>query len=197
MKRDTVKNWFINVFTRDINLPRTTLIYLFFSLVAIMFVAGAFLFKYTMESGLSVGEKVGIEIYVFLLTLAISFIVSGVIIDKIKNRTKYFNIVLLICVIGLFITSVPNLIIYYLGLLLILLTIPQLIIVWFTILVHETNILNRGRITTLPNIRSIPNSDLQHRWRDACMTEFLEKREFRTGNGRCSFAKKANTICDR
>ena len=29
-----------------------------------------------------------------------------------------------------------------------LLAIPQLIIVWFTILVHETNILNRGRIST-------------------------------------------------
>ena len=148
MKRDTIKNWFIKVFKRDINLPRVTLAYLFFTLLAIMFVAGAFLFKYTMESGLILGEKVGIEIYVFLLILALSFIISGVIVDKIKNRTKYFNIVLLFCVIGLFITAVPDLIIYFLGLLLILLTIPQLIIIWFTILVHDTNILNRGRITT-------------------------------------------------
>ncbi|MFW9902056.1 MAG: hypothetical protein ACFFDY_12355 [Candidatus Thorarchaeota archaeon] len=148
MKRNTIKNWFIKVFTRDINVPRVTLAYLFFTLLAIMFVAGAFLFKYTMESGLILGEKVGIEIYVFLLILALSFIISGLIVDKVRNRTKYFNIVLFICVIGLFITVIPDLIIYYLGLLLILLTIPQLLIIWFTILVHETNILNRGRITT-------------------------------------------------
>ncbi|MFX1570993.1 MAG: hypothetical protein ACFFCV_21860 [Promethearchaeota archaeon] len=148
MKRHTIKNWFIKVFTRDINLPRPTLAYLFFTLVAIMFVAGAFLYRYTVESGLIFGEIVGTEIYIFLSILAVSFIISGVIVDKIKNRTKYFNIVLLICVIGVFITVIPDLTIYYLGLLLILLTIPQLIIIWFTILVHETNILNRGRITT-------------------------------------------------
>ncbi len=148
MKRDTLKNWFNKVFTRDINLPRTTLIYLFITLFAIMFVSGAFLFKYTVLSGLIVGEAVGPEIYVFLSILAVSFIISGIIVDKVKNRTKYFNIILLICVIGLFITIVPDLTIYYLGLLLVLLTIPQLIITWFTILVHETNILNRGRITT-------------------------------------------------
>ncbi len=148
MKRDTIKNWSIKVFTRDINLPRTTLIYLFFTLFAIMFVSGAFLFKYTVLSGLIIGEMVGPEIYAFLSILAVSFIISGIIVDKVKNRTKYFNIILLICVIGLFITTIPNLTIYYLGLLLILLTIPQLIITWFTILVHETNILNRGRITT-------------------------------------------------
>ncbi len=147
MKRESLKHWFIKVFTRDINLPRINLIYLFFSFLAITLIAEAFLFKYTiLTSGVLV---VGLEIYVFLIILAIGFLISGIIVDKIKNRTRHFNLVFLICVSGLFISAVPEITLYYLGLLLILLTIPQLITLWFTILVHETNILNRGRITTL------------------------------------------------
>jgi MFS family permease len=91
---------------------------------------------------------VGLEVYILLITLATSFLISGIIVDKIKNRTKFFNIILLVCAVGLFLSAIPNLIFYYVGLFLVLLTIPQLIILWFTILVHETNILNRGRITT-------------------------------------------------
>lgn len=146
MKKESFKHWFIKVFTRDINLPRVNLIYLFFSFLAITSIALPFLFKYTiLTSGVL---DVGLEIYVFLLILAIGFLMSGIIVDKIKNRTRYFNLVFLICVFGLFISAIPEIILYYLGLLLVLLTIPQLITLWFTILVHETNILNRGRITT-------------------------------------------------
>ena len=146
MKKESFKNWFNKVFKRDVNLPRNTLIYLFFTLLSITLVAEAFLFKYTMlTSGVLI---VGIEIYVLLSFLAISFLISGVIVDKIKNRTNYFNIILFISVIGIFISAINNIILYYLGLFVVLLTIPQLVILWFTILVHETNILNRGRVTT-------------------------------------------------
>ena len=145
MKKDSLRNWAIKVFIRDISLKRGTIIYLFFSILSITLVAEAFLFKYVLlTGGLSV---VGIEIYVFLITLAISFLISGPLVDKIKHRTKFFNITLLICLLGLIISNIPLTLFYYIGLFAILLTIPQLILLWFTILVHETNILNRGRLT--------------------------------------------------
>ncbi|MFX1327608.1 MAG: hypothetical protein ACFE91_05620 [Promethearchaeota archaeon] len=145
MRKESIRNWFIRVFTRDINLPKTTIIYLFFSLLSITVVAEAFLFKYaSITKGVLFVDA---EIYILLSVLAISFLISGIIVDIIKNRTRYFNITLLICIIGLITSAIPINIIYYLGLFVVLLTVPQLVILWFTILVHETNILNRGRIT--------------------------------------------------
>ena len=144
MKKESVKNWFIRVFIRDINLPKSTSIYLFFSFLSITFIAVAFLFKYAMlTSGVLI---VGVDVYVFLIVLASSFLISGILVDFFKNRTRYFNLTLLICIIGLFISALPGLILYYFGLFVVLITIPQLIITWFTIFVHETNILNRGRL---------------------------------------------------
>lgn len=144
MKSESVKQWFIRVFVRDINLPRNTWIYLFFSLLSITLVAESFLFRYTIITGGIL--FVEIEIYVFLLILAISFVISGIVVDLIKNRTKYFNLMLFLCIIGLLLSAIQGTFIYYLGLLIVLLTVPQLVILWFTIFVHETNILNRGRI---------------------------------------------------
>ena len=144
MRKASLKNWFRRIFTRDINLSKNTLLYLFFSLLSITIVSLAFLFEYTILTG---GVLfVGLEVYALLIILAVSFLISGIIVDFIKNRTNYFNITLLICIIGLFISAIPVKIFYYLGLLIVLLTVPQLIILWFTIFVHETNILNRGRI---------------------------------------------------
>jgi len=146
MKKESIRNWLIRVFIRDINLQKTTVIYLFFSLLSITLIAVAFLFKYIMlTSGLLI---VGVEVYILLTILASSFLVSGILVDIFKNRTRYFNLTLLICIIGLFISALPGLILYYFGLLVVLITIPQLIINWFTIFVHETNILNRGRLAT-------------------------------------------------
>ncbi len=144
MKSESVKQWFIRVFVRDINLPRNTWIYLFFSLLSITLVAESFLFRYTIITGGIL--FVEIEIYVFLLILAISFVISGIVVDLIKNKTKYFNLMLFLCIIGLLLSAIQGTFIYYLGLLIVLLTVPQLVILWFTIFVHETNILNRGRI---------------------------------------------------
>jgi len=145
MKNESTKNWLIRVFIRDINVPKSTLIYLFFSLLSITLIAEAFLFKYNvLTSGVLF---VGVEIYILLIVLASSFLMSGILIDVFKNRTRYFNLTLLISIIGLFISALPGLILYYFGLLVVIITIPQLIITWFTIFVHETNILNRGRLT--------------------------------------------------
>jgi len=146
MKRESIKQWFSKVFTRDINLPKKTFLYLFFSLLAIMLIVETLLFKYIILIK-DVG-KIGVEIYTFFFLVAISFFISGIFVDFIKNRTKYFNLMLLVCIVGLLISAHPENILEYLGLFIVLLAIPQLIIVWFTILIHETNILNRGRISS-------------------------------------------------
>lgn len=146
MKRESINQWFSKVFTRDINMPKKKFAYLFFSLLAIMLLVEGLVFKYmSMIQELVV---IGMELYTFIIALGISFLISGKLVDLVKRRTRYYNLMLLVCVIGLLISAFPENLINYLSLLIVLLAVPQLIIVWFTILVHETNILNRGRIST-------------------------------------------------
>jgi len=146
MKSESIKQWFNKVFTRDINIPRKTFFYLLFSLLAIMLILEGLVFKYmSMIQDLAV---IGLELYTFVIALGISFLISGKLVDLVKRRTTYYNLMLLICAIGLLISAIPENLLNYIGLLIVLLAFPQLIIVWFTILVHETNILNRGRIST-------------------------------------------------
>jgi len=146
MKRESIKQWFSRVFTRDLNLPHKTFLYLLFSLLAIMLIVEGLVFKYITL--VRTAGVVGNEVYMFVIIFAISFFLSGIFVDLIKNRTRYYNLMLLICIVGLLISAIFQNFLYYFGLLLVLFTAPQLIIVWFTILVHETNILNRCRIST-------------------------------------------------
>lgn len=146
MKRESIKQWFSKVFARDINIPKKTFLYLFFSLLAIMLIVEGLIFNY-IKMVRDVGT-LSVQGYIFVFTVAISFFISGILVDFIKNRTRYYNLTLLVCIFGLLMSAISNKIFNFLGLLLVLLAIPQLIIAWFTILVHETNILNRGRIST-------------------------------------------------
>ena len=146
MKKESINQWFSRVFTRDINISKKSFGYLLFSLLAIMLIIEALIFEYIRV--VNDLEATIEQIYIFVLILAISFLFSGMLVDLIKNRTQYYNLMLLIAVFGLLLSAIPENLFYYFGMVLVLLTTPQLIIVWFTILVHETNILNRGRITT-------------------------------------------------
>ncbi len=146
MKRESIKQWFSRVFTRDLNVPLKTFIYLLFSLLAIMLIVEGLIFKYITL--VRTEGVLGMELYMFVIIFAISFFLSGIFVDFITNRTRYYNLMLLVCIVGLLISAIFQDFLYYFGLLLVLFTVPQLIIVWFTILVHETNILNRGRIST-------------------------------------------------
>jgi len=145
MKKKSLKNWFVRVFARDIDLSINSLVYLFFSLLAIFLVIEAFLYKYVVLTEMV--SVINIEIGVILIVLAFSFLTSVVLVDKIKKRTRHFNLALLFCIIGIFFSAFSEVVLYYIGLLIVLITVPQLIALWFTILVHETNLLNRGRIT--------------------------------------------------
>ncbi|MBA7701756.1 hypothetical protein ES703_110501 [subsurface metagenome] len=145
MKKKSFKNWFVRVFAKDIDLPKNSLVYLFFSLLAIFLVIEAFLYKYALKTEMA--SVINIEIVVLIFILAISFLTSVILVDKIKRRTRYFNLTLLFCIIGILFSAFSEVIFYYIGLLIVLITVPQLVVLWFTTLVHETNLLNRGRIT--------------------------------------------------
>jgi len=145
MKKESLKNWFVRVFAKDIDLPKNSFIYLFFSLVAIFLVIEAFLYKYALQTEMA--SVINIEIIVLIIILTISFLTSVILVDKVKKRTRHFNLALLFCILGIFFSAFSEVILlYYMGLLIVIVTAPQLIVLWLTILVHETNILNRGRI---------------------------------------------------
>jgi len=147
MQKRSIKNWASKVFTRDLDLPKYSFIYLLITLFAIALIVEFFLFEYIVliESGYS-GS---IERTLVLIFIVISFLISGILVDIKKNKTWFFNAALLLCTIGLFLFLFKGTLFQYVGLGLVLLLIPLLFIVWFSTLVHATNILNRGRITAI------------------------------------------------
>jgi len=98
---------------------------------------------------MEVGLDKEMPVIMTLFVISILFLASGFFIDIIKNKTRFFNIGLLICIIGLFLTTFTHPLFDIIGLLIVLISIPQLIIIWCSTLVHETNILNRGRVTAM------------------------------------------------
>ncbi|MGB5910421.1 MAG: hypothetical protein WBH31_04420 [Promethearchaeia archaeon] len=141
------------VFFADVDLSRISFLYLLFSFSSIAMITEALLFKYAFI--VEFEAAINLEVFIILFTVCISFLVSGKVVDYIKNRTNSFNYILFLTLIGLFLTVFSNVKpVYYTGLFIILFTLPQLIVLWFTILVHETNILNRGRVTAFLIIMS-------------------------------------------
>ena len=139
------KNRISKVFFADIALSRISFLYLLLSFSSLAMITEALLFKYAFI--VEYETAINLEVFIILFIISISFLVSGIVVDYIKNRTTSFNYILSLTIIGLFLTVYSDVIVYYIGLFIILLTLPQLIVLWFTILVHETSILNRGRVT--------------------------------------------------
>ncbi|MFX1573614.1 MAG: hypothetical protein ACFFB0_12760 [Promethearchaeota archaeon] len=146
MKR-SVKDRFIKTFARDVEIDRNIFFYLFFTFLAVIFIVEYFIIKslINMQKGLT-RELPAIYI---LLIISLIFLLSGFLVDIIKNKTRLYIAALLICIIGLCLTFHPSPLIDLFSILIILFTIPILIIVWFSTLIHETNILNRSRITAI------------------------------------------------
>ncbi len=144
MKKESFKNWFARVFKRDVSFSKHSFVYIFLSLLVLALIVEVILFKYigTFESG-----AMDLSVIILVIGISVSFLISGSLIDNLNNKTRAFNIVLLICIIGLFFNGFNELFFSYIGLIIIVITIPQLTVLWFSVLIHETNILNRGRIT--------------------------------------------------
>ena len=144
MKKKSFKNWFVRVFERDVNFSKHSIVYIFLSLLVLALIVEAILFKYigTFESG-----AMDLGVIILVICISVSFLISGPFIDNLNDKTRAFNIILLICIIGLFFNGFNELFFSYTGLLIVVITIPQLTVLWFSVLIHETNILNRGRTT--------------------------------------------------
>ena len=146
MKR-SIKFWLGKIFARDVDLAKSSFLYLFFSFLSIMFIVEYYILKFFIN--MEVGLDKEMPVIMVFFGVSIFFLASGFFIDIIKKKTKFFNILLLICIIGLFLTSFNDPLYIIIGILIDLITIPQLIILWCSTLVHETNILNRGRVTAI------------------------------------------------
>ncbi len=146
MKR-SVKDRFVKTFARDVEVDRNTFFYLFFSFLAIVFIVEYFILKYLVHMQKGLTREIPAILILFIISLI--FLASGFLVDIIKNKTRLYIISLFICLIGLCLSFHPSPIIDLFSILIILFTIPILIIVWFSTLVHETNILNRSRITAI------------------------------------------------
>ncbi|MFW9999099.1 MAG: hypothetical protein ACFE9Q_07010 [Candidatus Hodarchaeota archaeon] len=145
--KKSLRFWISKVFARDLNLEKNSFLYLFFSFLAITFVIEYFILKFI------VCMRVGLEREIFfnltLFGISIFFLASGFFVDFIKNKTKLFYLSLVVCILGLFLITFVNFSINLIGLVIVLITIPVLITVWCSTLVHSTNILNRGRIVAI------------------------------------------------
>lgn len=147
MKKDSIRKNLAKFFVRDVNLEKESFLFLFLSLFSIVLIIEVLLLRYVTILDVRIGYE--IEIIAVLFIIALSFLLAGIFVDSVMDKTQLHNITFLICIIGLFMILFTDTILMYIGLGLILLTLPLLIIIWFTTLVHETDILNRGRITAL------------------------------------------------
>lgn len=144
MTANTFKRWIGKVFIRDLGVSRVAFLYLFTSLFAIFLPLEVLVFKYGVFNE---ALTLDLKLIVIVVSLAISFVIAGSLVDHFKNKYQYYNIFLLVCTTGLILSNFTDTILDYIGLACITFSLPQMIVVWFTTLVHETTILNRGRIT--------------------------------------------------
>lgn len=145
--KKSIKYWFGKIFAKDVDIGKKSFFYLFFSFLAIILIVEFFILDYFVNMKHGFAREIPIIIILFVISLI--FLLSGFLVDIIKDKTRLYIITLSICIIGLYLSIFSYPLTNLISLLIILITIPQLIIVWFSTLVHETNILNRGRITAI------------------------------------------------
>ncbi|MHA1191429.1 MAG: hypothetical protein ACTSP9_03940 [Promethearchaeota archaeon] len=156
MKKKSSKARFINTFIRDIDISKDSFLYLFLTLFALILIVEVTVLRYVLLNEISI--MVEFEIMLALFIIAFGFIISGYLVDQIKNKTKNFNIILIICIVGLFLSTFKNTFFDHFGILIVLLGLTQLTSLWFSTLIHNTTILNRGRITAYLLILGIGSS---------------------------------------
>ena len=156
MKKKSVKARFINTFIRDVKISKGSFLYLFLTLFALILMVEVTVLRYVLLNEISTIRE--IEIILALFIIAFAFLISGYLVDKIKNKTKNFNIIFIACIVGLFLSTFKDTFFEHFGILIVLIGLTQLTSLWFTTLIHNTTILNRGRITAYLLILGIGSS---------------------------------------
>ncbi len=145
MKKRTIKARFINTFIRDIDISKRSLLYLFITLFALILMVEVTVLRYVILNEMT--GMLEFEIILALFIVAFGFLISGYLVDRIANKTRNFKITFIICIAGLFLSIFKNTFFDHFGILIVLLGLTQLTSLWFSLLIHYTTILNRGRIT--------------------------------------------------
>jgi MFS family permease len=153
MKKKSIKARFINTFVRDVDISRSAFLYLFLTLFALILMVEVTVLRYVLLN--QINNMLEFEIILALFIIGIGFLISGYLVDRIMNKTRNFNLVFFVCIIGLFLSTFKNTFFDHLGILIFLVGLTQLTSIWFSTLIHFTTILNRGRITAYLLIISV------------------------------------------
>jgi len=156
MKKKSIKARFINTFVRDIDISRSAFLYLFLTLFALILMVEVTILRYVLLN--QINPMLEFEIILALFIIGIGFLISGYLVDRIMNKTRNFNLVFFVCIIGLFLSTFKNTFFDHFGILIFLVGLTQLTSIWFSTLIHFTTILNRGRITAYLLIISVGSS---------------------------------------
>jgi len=156
MKKKSIKARFINTFIRDVDISKDSFFYLFLTLFALILMVEVTVLRYVLLNEISI--MLEFEIILALFIIAFGFIISGYLVDRIKNKTKNFNLIFIVCITGLFLSIFKNTFFDHFGILIFILGLTQLTSLWFSTLIHNTTILNRGRITSYLLILCIGSS---------------------------------------
>ena len=156
MKKRTFKARFVNTFIRDVDISKKSFLYLFITLFALILMVEVTVLRYVLLNQIT--GMLEFEIILALFIIAFGFLISGYLVDRIKNKTRSFNIIFILCIVGLFFSTFKNTYFDHFGILVVLLGLTQLTSLWFSTLIHYTTILNRGRITAYLLILSIGSS---------------------------------------
>jgi MFS family permease len=156
MKKKSIKARFINTFIRDVNISKDSFFYLFLTLFALILMVEVTVLRYVLLNEINI--MLEFEIILALFIIAFGFIISGYLVDRIKNKTKSFNAIFIVCIAGLFLSTFKSTFFDHFGILIVILGLTQLTSLWFSTLIHNTTILNRGRITAYLLILCIGSS---------------------------------------
>jgi len=143
MKEESIKAWFKKIFLRDLNITKKGFVY-FLVAFTVFFISIEYVIFLIIASGpFDILAPMNI---VFILTLFFSLIFSGFIVDNYMNRMQLLIFSSFGLVAGLFLINFKGTLAAVLGYAIIGFLGGLFLIDLLTILIHESNILNRGRL---------------------------------------------------
>ncbi|MHA1338950.1 MAG: hypothetical protein ACTSRZ_08530 [Promethearchaeota archaeon] len=135
--------WFRRYFTRDLVFHRRQTGFILSSFFNILVTVGIMTFNTWVVEDVPTFQKT-----LILVATSLSLLFATTLGDKIKRKTFIVRISLLINFIGIIFSYWPNPISYYLGIFISVFSAVLGFIFIVTIIIHESNILSRGRFTS-------------------------------------------------
>ncbi|MHA1272071.1 MAG: hypothetical protein ACTSQS_01415 [Promethearchaeota archaeon] len=141
--KTSIKEWCKKVFLRDLDITREGFLYFLVAFTFIFTVMDYIVFSLITFKPIELISVLGV---IASSTTLLILIFSGIIVDQIKNRMRLLIISAFLTLFGLFLTQFEDYI-KVIGINIMFFGGGIFLIDLFTILIHESTILNRGRLT--------------------------------------------------